>query len=139
MDFLVSHQITHRISILLEPELMASTPEDSLSISEICEGFRLKTKLIALADKNDAKLWMYLDAGADWIHSSLTNDSSANVLVHCNWGKSRSVAIVLAYLMKINGMSLDEALAYIRSKRCIAQPNEGFMRQLKAYEGGIRR
>lgn len=138
-QFLASHRITHRLSVLLEPESIDCTAGDPLASSKEYEGFTLKTKCITLADKSDAKLWMYLDAGADWIHDSLEGYPNAKVLVHCNWGKSRSVAMVLAYLMKRKGLTLDGALAYVQSKRCIAQPNEGFMRQLKAYEGGIRR
>ena len=37
-----------------------------------------------------------------------------NVLIHCLKGVSRSVSFVIAYLMKYNEMTLDEALAYIQ-------------------------
>jgi len=40
--------------------------------------------------------------------------------------------------MKEYKMSLEEALAHVKSKRSIVNPNEGFMSQLQAYEGILR-
>lgn len=56
------------------------------------------------------------------------------VLVHCHAGISRSVAIVLAYLMHMRKISVQDALNLIRSRRPIADPNSGFMHQLELYE-----
>lgn len=49
-------------------------------------------------------------------------------------GKSRSTSFVLAYLMMDKGMNLKDAVELTRSKRTIAEPNPGFMIQLKAFE-----
>jgi len=54
--------------------------------------------------------------------------------VHCQEGKSRSVSIVAAYLMSRHKYTLDNALATITSKRGIAQPNKGFLAELRAFE-----
>jgi len=54
--------------------------------------------------------------------------------VHCQEGKSRSVTIVAAYLMSRHKFSLDNALATITSKRRIAQPNKGFLSELREFE-----
>ncbi|XP_050373982.1 dual specificity protein phosphatase 1 isoform X2 [Argentina anserina] len=62
---------------------------------------------------------------------------SGGVLVHCFVGKSRSVTIVLAYLMKRHGMSLNEALEHVRSRRPQASPNAGFISQLQVFERSI--
>ena len=53
-----------------------------------------------------------------------------NVLVHCVQGKSRSVSIVIYYLMTKHGWNVNETLKYIKNLRSIAGPNEGFMQQL---------
>jgi len=54
------------------------------------------------------------------------------VLVHCFAGQSRSVALVLAYLVMERGLRQEEALALVRKARPGAAPNAGFMRQLGA-------
>lgn len=80
---------------------------------------------------------MYIDSVVDWLSTALAEGGT--VLVHCIWGKSRSVAFVVAFLMRTQGMTLDQALAYVQEKRPIAKPNEGFMQQLRLYEKGMQR
>ena len=80
---------------------------------------------------------MYMDSMVDWMSIALAEGGT--VLVHCIWGKSRSVACVVAFLMRTQGMTLDLALSYVQEKRPVAKPNEGFMQQLRLYEKGMRR
>ena len=54
--------------------------------------------------------------------------------MHCEAGISRSGTIVVAYLMRKNKWSREEALAYARTKRPKYHPNKGFMQQLLEYE-----
>ncbi|KAL3685734.1 hypothetical protein R1sor_003756 [Riccia sorocarpa] len=56
------------------------------------------------------------------------------VLVHCFAGRSRSVTVAVAYLMKKYGMRFPQALAHVTSRRKEAQPNPGFLRQLQAFD-----
>ncbi len=42
------------------------------------------------------------------------------LLVQCHAGRSRSVVVVAAHLMRSQGMSMDEALAHVASKREVA-------------------
>ena len=42
---------------------------------------------------------------------------NGNLLVHCQMGKSRSVAIVIAYLMKYMDMKLNDAYMYVKRIR----------------------
>uniref|UniRef100_A0A1B6CCD1 Uncharacterized protein n=1 Tax=Clastoptera arizonana TaxID=38151 RepID=A0A1B6CCD1_9HEMI len=55
------------------------------------------------------------------------------VLVHCYFGVSRSVSVVIAYLMKKYQISFDEALERVKSRRKLVGPNKGFEDQLKLY------
>ena len=55
------------------------------------------------------------------------------------WGKSRSIALVGAFLMRTQGMTLELALAHVQEKRPVANPNEGFMQQLRMDEKGMQR
>ena len=52
------------------------------------------------------------------------------MLVHCYAGISRSATIVISYLMKEHGMSLQAATQLTRSKRWFINPNPGFVKQL---------
>jgi len=49
-------------------------------------------------------------------------DEAKRVYVHCNAGICRASATVLGYLHIYRGMDLDEGLAFIRSKRPVANP-----------------
>lgn len=50
-------------------------------------------------------------------------------------GVSRSASTVIAYAMKQQHWTLDVALTYVRDRRSIIKPNEGFMKQLQTYSG----
>ena len=56
------------------------------------------------------------------------------VLVHCMAGASRSATVVIAYLMWVNKWKFEEAFSFVKSKRPIACPNDGFQDQLKLFE-----
>jgi protein-tyrosine phosphatase len=49
-----------------------------------------------------------------------------------------SVTIVVAYLMKKHGMSLDQALEHVKNRRAQAAPNSGFISQLKDLEKSLQ-
>jgi protein-tyrosine phosphatase len=57
----------------------------------------------------------------------------SNVLIHCHIGASRSVAIVMAYLIRKYSYSLPQIYSIIKRKRSLIQPNPGFIKQLEEY------
>ena len=57
--------------------------------------------------------------------------------MHCAVGKSRSVSVILAYLLKEKGISITEGLKLVKEKRPVAQPNKNYMRQLLEYEKAL--
>ena len=59
------------------------------------------------------------------------------VLVHCAQGQSRSVSILLSYLMKSKGIRYNKAFEIVKRQHPRAQPNEGFKKQLLMYEKEI--
>jgi len=66
------------------------------------------------------------------IHAELMQ--KRGVLVHCILGRSRSASICIAYLIKYHDMTMEEALAFVKSKRTQVSPNPGYLKQLKQFE-----
>jgi hypothetical protein len=58
--------------------------------------------------------------------------------VHCRNGVSRSGMLVVAYEMRKNNWTRDEALAFVRRKRPITRPNPAFMRRLLEWEHVVK-
>lgn len=71
----------------------------------------------------------------------LTNNylanAKGNILVHCNYGKSRSVSIVCGFLIYFFHISYENSIEIVKKNRSIACPNEGFQKQLKMYSKEI--
>ena len=56
------------------------------------------------------------------------------VLVNCAAGMSRSVSFVIAYLMKMQKKTFNEAFIFVKRARPKIFPNSFFMSQLRMYE-----
>ena len=76
------------------------------------------------------RLETYLDEATAFIQRHLQNGC---VLVHCSAGKSRSVAVVVAYLCRYAGMSYIEALALVKARRPGAAPCDAFAAAVKRW------
>ena len=61
------------------------------------------------------------------------------VLVHCHAGVSRSVTVVILYLMLYEGLTVNQAFAKVKKKRFYARPNVGFMDYLHRVDSRIAR
>lgn len=72
-----------------------------------------------------------------WFVNLVKTNSTKNILVHCMCGVSRSVTLVLAYLMNTN-KDLKTSFDLLKSKRTqYTKPNRGFAKQLIEYEKSI--
>ena len=95
----------------------------------------LHNKHLLLNDVDDAPLLEYIPDAIEFIASHRSKGD--NVLVHCALGKSRSVAVVIAYILSLHavseGMKVADALAYVKLKRPIAAPISGFISQLQKF------
>lgn len=70
---------------------------------------------------------------------SRAESAGGRALVHCAFGQSRSVTVVVAHLVMTNrGLSLGEALERVRSRRPTACPNPSFLEQLVRLELELR-
>lgn len=63
-----------------------------------------------------------------------TSEAKGVVLVHCDFGKSRSPTVVIAYLMRKQQRSRDEVLAEVHTQRKRTKPSANFMEQLEIWE-----
>eukprot|EP01065_Artemidia_motanka_P009067 TRINITY_DN14624_c0_g1_i1.p1 TRINITY_DN14624_c0_g1~~TRINITY_DN14624_c0_g1_i1.p1 ORF type:complete len:1215 (+),score=237.77 TRINITY_DN14624_c0_g1_i1:61-3645(+) len=59
---------------------------------------------------------------------------SGKVLVHCFKGQSRSATVTASYLMKTEGLCVEDALQSVREARPCIRPNDGFLAQMHRLE-----
>uniref|UniRef100_A0A3B4TPN3 Uncharacterized protein n=1 Tax=Seriola dumerili TaxID=41447 RepID=A0A3B4TPN3_SERDU len=85
---------------------------------------------VPVQDQPHAPLRQYFDLVAEQINQNQTG----RTLVHCTAGRSRSPALIMAYLMRFEGLSLRQAHEQVLEQRPFIRPNAGFWRQLMDYE-----
>ena len=99
-------------------------------------------------------------SGIEYLHVSIQDTPSARIsqqfrrcirfieeglarggvlLVHCYAGVSRSATIIIAYLMKVRGLSYPEAVGSVHRSRPIIKPNIGFVQQLQDFAATLER
>ena len=72
----------------------------------------------------------FFDKSYEFIAKAREN---GNVLIHCAAGISRSSTLTMVYLMRERRQGFDQTLQFLRTKRPICTPNQGFQKQLKEY------
>ncbi|XP_051983880.1 dual specificity protein phosphatase 22-B isoform X2 [Xyrauchen texanus] len=87
---------------------------------------------IAAADAPSQNLIQHFKESIRFMHESRLKGEGC--LVHCLAGVSRSVTLVVAYIMTVTGLGWQEALAAVKMARPCASPNEGFQTQLQEFE-----
>lgn len=100
--------------------------ESELSSYMLIEAEKLS---IEIADIRQADISKHFQEVCDFIEKD-----SKNTLVHCKMGVSRSVSLVVAYLILKKKYTYDQAIKHIEEKRNSAiytHPNTGFMKVLR--------
>lgn len=116
-ELLAQHNITHILSI-----------HDTAA--PVLEG--MTYLCISASDHSKQNLIQYFKDSIAFIHECRLKGEGC--LVHCMAGVSRSVTLVVAYIMTVTGRGWVESLAAVRSVRPCAGPNLGFLRQLEEFE-----
>ncbi|GMH39416.1 hypothetical protein BSKO_07314 [Bryopsis sp. KO-2023] len=83
---------------------------------------------VSIRDTEDQDIGSHFDEVHEFIVSA--KEKGGRVLVHCHEGKSRSVSLILAHLMKSNNWTLKAAMDHVKLHRPEASPNSGFMDRL---------
>ncbi|XP_032400907.1 dual specificity protein phosphatase 14 [Xiphophorus hellerii] len=85
---------------------------------------------VPVQDRPHAQLGQYFNP----VTERIQQNQAGSTLVHCTAGRSRSAALVMAYLMRSEGFSLRQAHELVLERRPFIRPNAGFWRQLMEYE-----
>ena len=89
--------------------------------------------LCRIADTKEAELLPVLEKALPFMRAAL--EGGGKVLVHCEQGLSRSASVVCAHLMvQSDQPTLLDALMSVKAQRQRAQPNRGFVTQLKELD-----
>jgi protein-tyrosine phosphatase len=63
--------------------------------------------------------------------------SNGKILIHCQAGRSRSVTVLAAYMIRTFGITVNNCLQIIKNKRDIIEPNIYFLVQLNEYYDSV--
>ena len=97
---------------------------------------RARVRVVAMVqDETSQSILETLPAAVEFVTSAVRR--GGRVLVHCHRGRSRSASVVVAALMQLKSWDLDTALRHVRACRPVAQPNDGFMAQLRAVDKSV--
>ncbi|XP_066508084.1 dual specificity protein phosphatase 14-like [Hoplias malabaricus] len=85
---------------------------------------------VPIRDEPHAPLSQHFES----VSERIQQNHSGSSLVCCSAGRSRSPALVMAFLMKHEGLSREQVHRRVLEARPFIRPNAGFWRQLKEYE-----
>ena len=107
-----------------------------LNVASECKNTKLPRRIkelhLNINDYEGFEIFDYFDEATEFLNQCKEDVGIA--LVHCKYGISRSVAFIIAYLIRYLKFSADSALEFLLKKRSKIKPNDGFMDQLREYE-----
>lgn len=88
---------------------------------------------------DEESAWLKLQANFENLFSIIDQArlSEEPLLIHCSQGQSRSVTVMLAYLINRCRVRLEDALVYTKTKRFLAEPIPGLQTRLKQYADSL--
>ena len=115
-DFLKQHGITHiLVTTRIEPlELSYSLAKPDGTISTVV----VSHTVVEMSDSSDFELATVL--GETYEAIAQVADGNGAILVHCQMGQSRSVAVTVAFVMRHYGLDFNDAFMIVKSRRRLA-------------------
>lgn len=90
---------------------------------------------LQLIDNEEQNIIRYFEISNLFIDNIIKKNQS--LLIHCIAGRSRSVTLLIAYLIYKHKYTVEDALSLIKKKRPIIEPNQNFIRQLNIYYNSL--
>jgi protein-tyrosine phosphatase len=118
--FLVDHKISASLNIRAE-----RSDDIEFYVDNGIEHIRFMVPDIGIPDHGT------ITQAVNWVDEQVRQGRT--VLVHCAKGRGRSAAIMAAYLMKVEGMTFDEADAFLLSKRALTKLEPRHKRVLEEW------
>ena len=88
---------------------------------------------INVMDHSKQDILTHFEVADKFIEDALKVETN-KVFVHCVAGVSRSASIVIAHMMKSKSLVYTDAIALVKKRRNVVDPNEGFVKQLALYQ-----
>lgn len=88
---------------------------DILEIGDACERHGIKLVRTPIQDGSSDDMEARLEVALEALRALINEDR--RVYLHCNAGLNRAPTLAIAYLRADCGMSLNEALAYVKARR----------------------
>ena len=122
-----------------DPEILEKSDINyvlNAAVSVAKTGFPQKFKYMAfdMIDTTEQELSSFIFHAIDFLTTLREENENNKCLVHCHAGVSRSVSLVLSYLMYTQKLTFEEALNKVKEKRSMACPNISFELQLKNFQ-----
>eukprot|EP01103_Thecamoeba_quadrilineata_P020277 TRINITY_DN8619_c0_g1_i1.p1 TRINITY_DN8619_c0_g1~~TRINITY_DN8619_c0_g1_i1.p1 ORF type:complete len:164 (+),score=24.41 TRINITY_DN8619_c0_g1_i1:89-580(+) len=105
----------------------------NVAASEVPSGDRTERVLeLPMKDEEQENLLPFLPRAFQFLQD--VKNEGGCVLVHCVAGKSRSAAVIVAYLMASKRISFPDSLKRVQRARSVIHLNNGFLRQLRQFD-----
>ena len=121
LDYFSKEGITHVLSIINDIPV------------EFSEKDIITHKLLNIKDEENSNLIKYFKECIEFI------EKANKIFIHCACGISRSPTIVIAYLMWKTHCSYNDTFLFVKNRRKLISPNDGFVKQLKIFEDMIKK
>ena len=90
-----------------------------------------------LTNKSLKAMKKFLDPVTRIIHQQISEDKK--VFLHCYRGVQRSATVAVGYLVRYNGMPLEDAIRHVQKNRsCAFRPENNFIDALIEFEKDLR-